>query len=128
MVVVRTWQSKYWLRLGGLKIGQEKWNFFLKSGSSVLVCGGGLTGGRGWVAVVPLERGDRGGSNGGGLTVAVAVLAEIKAFEKMPRFQNGNFNLKKSGCPNHLLWQWLNEWQWLFGSGTVGKIRPARSF
>jgi hypothetical protein len=33
------------------------------------------------VAVVPLERGDQGGSNGGGLTEAVAVLAEIRRFE-----------------------------------------------
>jgi hypothetical protein len=36
-----------------------------------------LTSGSGWVAVVPLDRGGQGGSNGGGYNVAVAVLAEL---------------------------------------------------
>jgi hypothetical protein len=41
------------------------------------VGGCGTGGGSGWVGVVPFERGDQCGSNGGGLTVAVAVLAEL---------------------------------------------------
>jgi hypothetical protein len=45
------------------------------------VCDGGSTGGSGFLKVVPLERGYRGGSNGGGLTVAVAVLAVFGRFE-----------------------------------------------
>jgi hypothetical protein len=39
--------------------------------------GCGSTSGSGWVAVGLLERGDQGGSNGGKLTVAVAILAEL---------------------------------------------------
>jgi hypothetical protein len=31
LVLVRTWQWQYWLRLGGLKIGREKWKFFQKN-------------------------------------------------------------------------------------------------
>jgi hypothetical protein len=45
------------------------------------VGGCGATSGSGWVGVVPFERGERGGSNGGGLTVAVAVLAELWQLE-----------------------------------------------
>jgi hypothetical protein len=33
--------------------------------------------------VVPLERGDQGGSNGGGYNLVVAVLAELWQLEKM---------------------------------------------
>jgi hypothetical protein len=33
--------------------------------------------GSGWVGVGPIDGGDQGGSNGVGLTVAVAVLREI---------------------------------------------------
>jgi hypothetical protein len=42
----------------------------------------GMSGGSGRVTVVPLERGERGGSNGGSLNVAVAVLAELWWIEK----------------------------------------------
>jgi hypothetical protein len=41
-------------------------------------CGTGS--GSGWVAVVPLDRGDRCGSNGIKMGVAVAVLAELCLF------------------------------------------------
>jgi hypothetical protein len=34
------------------------------------------------VAVAPFDRGDQGGSNGGGYNVAVAVLSELWQFEK----------------------------------------------
>jgi hypothetical protein len=37
----------------------------------------GTTGGSGWVAVVPVDSADQGASNGGGISVAVAVLAEL---------------------------------------------------
>jgi hypothetical protein len=39
--------------------------------------GCGMESDSGWVAVVSIDRADQGGSNGVGLTVAVAVLAEI---------------------------------------------------
>jgi hypothetical protein len=42
----------------------------------------GTTSGSGWVAVVPVERGDQGASNGMILNVAVAVLAELSVILK----------------------------------------------
>jgi hypothetical protein len=45
-----------------------------------VVRGCGMGSGSGWVAVGPLKRGDRGGSNGGEKRVAVAVLAELWRF------------------------------------------------
>jgi hypothetical protein len=43
----------------------------------VAVCGSGVGGGSGWVAVGPVDAQDQGGSNGTGCNVAVAVLAEL---------------------------------------------------
>jgi hypothetical protein len=37
----------------------------------------GVGSGSGWVAVVPVDRGDQRGSNGGKMAVAVAISAEI---------------------------------------------------
>jgi hypothetical protein len=42
---------------------------------------GVMRSGSGWVAVVPVDRSDQGGSNGGSHNVAVAVLAELQWFE-----------------------------------------------
>jgi hypothetical protein len=41
-----------------------------------------IASGSGWVMLVPLERGDQGGLNGGSYNVAVAVLAELRPIEK----------------------------------------------
>jgi hypothetical protein len=38
---------------------------------------GGMTGGSGWLLLVPIDRGGQCGSNGTGWDVAVAVLAEL---------------------------------------------------
>jgi hypothetical protein len=48
------------------------------------------------VAVVSVERGGRGGSNGGGMKMAVAVLAEIWQLEK---------NQKKEKKSGNQYWQ-----------------------
>jgi hypothetical protein len=44
---------------------------------------GVMRSGSGWVAVVPVDRSDQGGSNGGSHNVAVAVLAELQWFENV---------------------------------------------
>jgi hypothetical protein len=56
----------------------EIWRFEKKNVS----LSSGLTSGSGWVTVVPLDRGDHGGSNGAKMRVAVAVLAELWWVEK----------------------------------------------
>jgi hypothetical protein len=76
MVSVGAWQWQYWLRYGCLfagvhfifeklsstRRGCDEWDCRVGSGS-------------GWVQLVPLDRGDQGGSNGVSYNVAVAVLA-----------------------------------------------------
>jgi hypothetical protein len=44
---------------------------------------GGRKGGSGRVAVVPVDRSDQGGSNGGSGNMVVAVLAEVQWFENV---------------------------------------------
>jgi hypothetical protein len=48
--------------------------------------GGEMGSGSGRVGVVPLDRGDRGGSNGTSWSLVVAVLTEIRGFEIRVRF------------------------------------------
>jgi hypothetical protein len=84
--------------------------------------GSGAGSGSGWVAVVPFERGGRGGSNGGRMAVAVAVSSEISPDRRVAVAVN-------SGC-KQWLWKrgarWDGEWQWLGGSGTIRKRRARR--
>jgi hypothetical protein len=54
------------------------------SGEKQVQCGS--QSGSGWVAVVPLDRGDQGGSNGSRYNVAVAVLSEFGRVETTPLF------------------------------------------
>jgi hypothetical protein len=59
------------------KCEKKRYNFWRKNENVKIMNSGGVTGGSGRVAVVSIERGDQGGSNGSNLVVAVAVLAEI---------------------------------------------------
>jgi hypothetical protein len=67
MVVVRGWQWQYWLSCGSLKMGSKKNTKNSKMEVSGYQCGSSdLRSGSGGVGVEPIERGEQGGSNGGG--------------------------------------------------------------
>jgi hypothetical protein len=48
--------------------------------------GGGMGSGSGLLGLVPLDRGEQGGSNGTSWSLVVAVLTEIRGFEIRVRF------------------------------------------
>jgi hypothetical protein len=62
--------------------------------------GSGSASGSGWVAVISVERGGQGGSNGGSGNVGVAVLAEIWWFEC-----EGTKNQKKKVVVAGMSWE-----------------------
>jgi hypothetical protein len=51
--------------------------------------------GSGGVAVIPIDRGDQGGSSGGGCKLWVAILTEIWVFKKRTEKLSTNDFLKK---------------------------------
>jgi hypothetical protein len=59
------------VKLGQNSVAVGEWEWQKKGG-------GGAGSGSGWAGVVPLDRGDQCGSNGGGLGVVVVVLAELR--------------------------------------------------
>jgi hypothetical protein len=99
------------------KMGEKKWKKckILNDGNTME--DSLITSGSGTVAVVSLERGERGGSNGTGYNMAVAVFAEIGWIKDTPEKKwqkNGqNDNVVDNGR------QFSKEWQWLRGISTV---------
>jgi hypothetical protein len=75
-------------------------------------------GGSGFLTVLPVERSDQCGSNGGGWRVVVAVLAEIRGVDDRSGFFNFFFDMV--GMNGKGMAGWAMGWQWLGGSGTVG--------
>jgi hypothetical protein len=87
LISVTMWQWQYWQSCGGLKNvgGKKREKKRKKKKGGVWRQKGvdsGMGGGSGWVAVVPLERGEQGGHFGISYNVTVAVLAELWWFEK----------------------------------------------
>jgi hypothetical protein len=98
-------------------------------------CGAcGMASGSGGVAVTPFDRGDRRGSNGGGLRVAVAVLTEIRPLYFGSRLREKKKKKKKkktksgsgSGC-----WRYwaaagrgvaVAGWQWHRWNAEIGAV------